>query len=624
MSEREHRGPAVPGPAVPGPAVPWDDNARPGPAPATPGDGDRPHPAPAVPDPGTPPGPTSAPAYPRPGAPVVHGLPPGRPGAAPAHRETAGIPPPWARYPTPAGLPAAPPAQDDGWRRLPAMMLLVAPATALVKLAPAVIALLIFGAGRGSATQLWIAAGIALLAVGAGVIRWRTTRYRITPERVELHSGLLNRQRRSVPRDRIRTVDLTAPLLHRLAGLSVVKVGSGQSAGSDSGLDLDAVSTGEAERLRRELLTRSDPDTGPGTAPGTGPDAEPAEEIDRIDWSSLRYAPLTVSSLAAIGALAGAGWNLLREANIDPRTLPGADAVTGELTTAPIWLSALLGVAVLLSVMVAGSIVLFVERWWGFRLTREPEGTLRVRRGLLTRRSLSVSEQRLRGVTVTEPLLVRAIGRGAQAGVLTVGLAGAGGEETGGGAIGPPVRRDRAHEVAATAARAEATITSGPLRAHPATARTRRLVRATVPALALPVAAGVVAYLGGPVWPVVVAVLLLLAAVPLGLDRYRALGHRLDARYLVARHGSLVRTTSALRRDGVIGWRIRQSRFQRRAGVLTLEATTAAGPGSVLMLDLAPADAVALMAEITPDAVAGFRTGEQAVSAAGGSRTGSG
>ncbi|MCM3849501.1 PH domain-containing protein [Pseudonocardia sp. DR1-2] len=105
----------------------------------------------------------------------------------------------------------------------------------------------------------------------------------------------------------------------------------------------------------------------------------------------------------------------------------------------------------------------------------------------------------------------------------------------------------------------------------------------------------------------VVGATLVLLAVPLALDRYRALGHRLDERYLVARHGSLLRTTTALRRDGVIGWRVRQSLFQRRAGVLTLEATTAAGGGAVQVLDLDPADAVALMAAVTPDAVAPFR-----------------
>ncbi|MBN9757453.1 transmembrane protein, ydbT [Pseudonocardia sp. Ae406_Ps2] len=544
------------------------------------------------------------------------------------------------------------PPDEVEWRRLPVQMLLVGPATALLRLAPALVVLVLFGAGSGNSTQVWIAGAAVVVTVAAGVVRWRTTRYRITDERVELHSGLLIRQRRSVPRDRIRTVDLTAPLLHRIVGLSVVKVGSGQSR-SDAGLDLDAVTTDEAERLRRELLARpataaaspataatgSDPG-GTGTAPGgvDGRDAdgngsaggpadqeEPAgEELDRIDWSSLRYAPLTVSSLAAIGALAGAGWNLLNETGLDPRSLPGADTVAGELSTAPVWATVLVAVGALLLVMVVGSIVLFVERWWDYRLSREPDGTLRVRRGLLTKRSLSVSEQRLRGVTVSEPLLVRALGGGAQAGALAVGLAGDD-ADSGSGALGPPVRRAHAHTVAATATRATGPVTDGPLRAHPPRARTRRLVRAVGPALVPAAALGVFAWFDAAVWPVVVGPMvisaaLVVVAVPLALDRYRALGHRLDEHYLVARHGSLLRTTTALRRDGVIGWRIRQSLFQRRAGVLTLEATTAAGGGSVQVLDLDPADAVALMAAVTPDPVAPFRVPPR-VSDAGGSRT---
>ncbi|MEJ8281273.1 PH domain-containing protein [Pseudonocardia spirodelae] len=519
---------------------------------------------------------------------------------------------------TATGPAPAPDPATDGWRRLPGRMLLVAPATALLRLAPALVVLVLFGAGSGNRTQVLIAGAAVVLAVAAGVVRWRTTRYRITDERVELHSGLLNRQRRSVPRDRIRTVDLTAPLLHRLVGVSVVKVGSGQH-GSDSGLDLDAVATEEAERLRRELLARPTPAADaaphpPGHAPhdvtdaaGEGAGRAAGTELDRLDWYSLRFAPLTISSLAAIGALAGASWNVLNETGVDPRRLPGADTVAGELSAAPIWASVLVAVGVLLLVMVAGSVVLFVERWWDYRLTREPDGTLRVRRGLLTKRSLSVSEQRLRGVTVAEPLLVRALGRGAQAGALTVGPAGESGG-SGGGALGPPVRRAHAHAVAATAARADGPVTAGPLRAHPPRARTRRLVRAAGPALVLLAGAGAGVAAGGPVWTVVVAAVLVLLAVPLGLDRYRALGHRLDDRYLLSRHGSLLRTTTALRRDGVIGWRVRQSLFQRRAGVLTLEATTAAGGGAVQVLDLSPADAVALMAAVTPEAVADLRS----------------
>ena len=46
---------------------------------------------------------------------------------------------------------------------------------------------------------------------------------------------------------------------------------------------------------------------------------------------------------------------------------------------------------------------------------------------------------------------------------------------------------------------------------------------------------------------------------------------------VAVREGSLVRRRTVLTRDGIIGWNLRQSFFQRRAGVVTVEATTAAG-----------------------------------------------
>ena len=488
------------------------------------------------------------------------------------------------------------------WRRLPLKMLVVAPATLLLKFVPALVVVLLLG-GSESPVRVWITLGIAVAAVCAGLVRWRTTRYRITPDRVELHSGLVQRKRLSVPRDRIRTVDLTSTFLHQTFGLSVVKVGTGQaSAGRDDrGLNLDAVTAPEAERLRQELLAAARAEAAPADS------APRARELDRLDWTSLRYAPLTVSSLAAIAALAGAVYNLLRDARVDPATLPGVSDAAGRLAAAPLWASVLVGAAVLLVVLVAGSLVLFTERWWNFRLTREPDGTLRVRRGLLTQRSLSVSERRLRGAAVAEPLLVRLVGRGAQASALSVGLRSSEGEKGGsGGALQPPVPRGRAHDVAAAAMRSDDRVTDRTLHAHPRTALTRRLTRAVVPSL-VPVA---VAWWLDALWDVSwlgpVSLVLPVLAVPLAIDRYRALGHRLDSRFLVSRQGSLLRATTALQRDGVIGWRVRQSWFQRRAGVVTLDATTAAGQGAYTVLDVDPARAAEIVAEITPDTVAPF------------------
>ena len=81
----------------------------------------------------------------------------------------------------------------------------------------------------------------------------------------------------------------------------------------------------------------------------------------------------------------------------------GANAVdvggVGEkLTTAPLWVGIAAFALVVLMIALGGSILLFVEAWWGFTLVRELGGTLRIRRGLLTTRSVSLEERRLRGV----------------------------------------------------------------------------------------------------------------------------------------------------------------------------------------------------------------------------------
>jgi putative membrane protein len=107
-------------------------------------------------------------------------------------------------------------------------------------------------------------------------------------------------------------------------------------------------------------------------------------------------------------------------------------------------------------------------------------------------------------------------------------------------------------------------------------------------------------------WTGPVTTVLLVLAVPVGFDRYRNLGHLLTGRHLVTRWGSLHRRTVVLERDGVIGWRIRQSIFQRRAGLVTVEAVTAAGDGGYPVTDVTAADGAALAAAITPAVFAGL------------------
>ncbi|MFB7263825.1 PH domain-containing protein, partial [Streptomyces nojiriensis] len=109
-----------------------------------------------------------------------------------------------------------------------------------------------------------------LVISGISTMRLLTTRYRVTDDRVELHKGWFFRSERSIPVDRIRSVDLTANPIHRIFGLTSLKVATGDQASSGGGLSLDGLSARDAEALRRQLselrharqgLATADPDT---------------------------------------------------------------------------------------------------------------------------------------------------------------------------------------------------------------------------------------------------------------------------------------------------------------------------------------------------------------------------
>ena len=83
-----------------------------------------------------------------------------------------------------------------------------------------------------------------------------------------------------------------------------------------------------------------------------------------------------------------------------------------------------------------------------------------------------------------------------------------------------------------------------------------------------------------------------LAAAALAADRARSLGHALVGRHFVVRSGSLYRQREALETSAVIGWNLRSTWFQRRAGLTMLVATTAGGSQAVTAIDVPEPDAL--------------------------------
>ncbi|MFB9835673.1 PH domain-containing protein [Actinoallomurus acaciae] len=130
--------------------------------------------------------------------------------------------------------------------------------------------LLITGGGLGLQALITLGSILVtfLTVAGFGLMRFLTTRYRITGERIELRSGLLFRSERTLPLDRVRSVDLSANPVQRVFGLTSVRIGTGeQTAASGRRLTLDGLGRARAGELRRVILSRRD--TAAGRRPTT-------------------------------------------------------------------------------------------------------------------------------------------------------------------------------------------------------------------------------------------------------------------------------------------------------------------------------------------------------------------
>ena len=487
----------------------------------------------------------------------------------------------------------------DRWRTLHRHTLVVT-AVILTGVAIAAGVPTAIGIASGTSTQValaWVLPCVVAL-IGGGVavdyLRWRRVRYRVSATAMELHRGVVVMAHRSLARERIRSVDVGANPVQRILGLVTVTIGTGDGRQGHSGsgeqtLVLNPVTRDEGERLRTLLLDRGGP--APAAAPGDRP-------LASWDPAWLGFAPLSFLTPLLAASAVGAIFQVSEWFGQQQMPIELARDVIEAIGP---WAALLALVAGFVLVGAVGSMALFVEAWWSYRLDREPGGTVRVRRGLLTTRSVSLEERRIRGVEVVEPLGARSAGA-ARLDVIATGISSDRSKEL--SVLVPAAPRGLVWTVAGEIAGSPVAVG---LLAHPVRARTRRLWRAAAAAAATGVAAGavVIGFAGSlpQFWSwVIVGLAVVIGAVAVGLawDGYRSLGHGADARHLVVRRGSLRRSTVALQRTGIIGWRIRQSLFQRRAGLMTLTATTAAGAGRYSIVDADQHEGLEFAAGVVP------------------------
>lgn len=100
----------------------------------------------------------------------------------------------------------------------------------------------------------WAIAGVAVLIVLLIVgfwLSWRMHTFRITPEAVEVRSGILFRSHRSARLDRVQGINVNRPLFARLFGTAKLEV---SVAGQSANVQLSYLGSALADELRADIL----------------------------------------------------------------------------------------------------------------------------------------------------------------------------------------------------------------------------------------------------------------------------------------------------------------------------------------------------------------------------------
>ncbi|MBI5863857.1 MAG: PH domain-containing protein [Planctomycetes bacterium] len=496
---------------------------------------------------------------------------------------------------------------DQNLRRLhPASMLieLLRRLGSLAYVFAVALALRFFGGSANTDTYDYIIAGVAVFSAVGSVFRYLTLRFGVQNQHLIVRSGLIFRQNRTIPLNRIQNVALKRTLLHRVLGLVDLDVET--AGGATAEAKLSALSTADAEVLKADLMQRAAAGEAAETAtatisestsaaaaiseraPAGAASAARAGESGEVLWSAkpgdLLFAGATENRLGVIIAgIAGLAYTFqeVAERYLRAHAVEWFDAAKGRQT-----LLVLLVIGGALLLMLVGwlaSIAITFVNYYGFQLRRD-DRRLRVRYGSLTHVEKLVPTTRVQTIRLDAAWLRRRLGFVA-ARVESAGsaLEQAAGEST------PLCPLIRVQELPVLVRHVFPTLRMEGLRWLPVSRLTIRRGFIRYSFLALLLSAPIVHAFGWEsAWTVALGLVLAGLAA---WARYRALAYAEHGDFVLARDGILTRRTWIIPQTKIQWIELVQSPFQRRMRLASVAIHTAAGSHAAGIVDLPETDA---------------------------------
>jgi putative membrane protein len=440
---------------------------------------------------------------------------------------------------------------------------------------------------------VFVLAPVGFLAgAGYGVAHYLAFEYELDASTLTIRSGVLRRQARQIPLERVQNVDVEQSFLARPVGLAVVRFETA-GGGSTEG-EIGLVGKGTAESMQADLRRHKRERRSGGAAPAAGaavPEPEVLYELSTRELAVLAAVSFRWGTIPLVGFSTPLADDLLERA-VEVYVVPvilGGEVSLADPRLLGVGLTAIAGF-LLVSWLLSAAIT--VTQYHGFRLARLDD-ELVYERGLVRRYSGTVPLSKVQTAAVEENLAMRRLGYAALS-VETAGYApgGDGGRAPSAVPLAPRATvRDLVDSI-------EGVDDLGVER-PPSRARRRYVGRFALLAGGL-VAVFAAVHLAvrplGVLWALPLAALVV--AAPAGHLRWANRGHRVQEDHLVTRSGFWRRTSRVVpyyRLQTVVTER---SVFQRRWDLASVVADTAAAStlrsSTATAYDLDEGDASAL------------------------------
>lgn len=467
-----------------------------------------------------------------------------------------------------------------------------------------------FEGGLSSLITLGLTLVVMLIAGFFGALDWWFFRYALTPENLLVHSGVISKQERTVPYQRIQTVDLEEAPLDRLLGVAKMRIETAATGSGESEVKIQAIARDQAQTLRERLLrARQEARAGHVSAPVdaealegvtvTGAVAAAGEIIRSLSTGRLLMAGATSGTIGPAAAIVGVALQFADD--IVPRSwwerVPWED-VESAATSVTVVASLLIIVAILAWLLAIGGTVL---TFYGFELRREDDN-LMVQYGLLDRRRTTIPIRRIQAIRIEEGMLRQPFGLA----TVRYESAGQAGRDEGGSGVLFPLMPKK--DVTALLERAcpdfAAEVTHASLGRLPRRSLARYVVADLFGTAVMVVAALLLIRAwqdGFPWWSYLALALFPIVAVYDWLQFHDA-GWALDDRHLLMRWRSAARVTIITQRRRIQHRATTSNPFQRRADLVTFRVAVAAGGmgGHYALAHLDRADGERLIVALGP------------------------